>query len=957
MKTEKKKYLMRTTMLLLLMMFTTAISRAQTFSGGSGTENNPYQIKTVADLTELATLANNDKSDYYDATKGKYFKLMNDITYGSNDTFTPIGGVVNGYYRYFHGTFDGDGHIISGIVCNNPSSDFQGLFGEISENGIVRNVIVANATISGQYNVGGIVGFVSGGKIEHCAVLHSSISGSDYVGAIFGSNGYSTPFISDNFYGGCSVKVGDAEAATSNVGSGSGDVFGIKVASTTESTGFSKKLTVAGTDYYIEADMALSQSNYDHTGNTIDISPTVTFWGKTLDASNYTLSVTNSSSEDVTGNVKDSGIYTLTVSGVNGKGYYGTYRLPIAVGDDKVVDVNVTTMATGTYELISDVIITERITINGDVVLNLGAGYTLRAMKGIELSGDNKLTINGSGTLTTTGGTDKSGIGAINVGTLIINGGTINATGAWYAAGIGGDKNNTSGGSITINGGVVTATGGTNGAGIGGGYRLSSSTTYGVAGTIVINGGQVTATAVSGDAAGIGKGANGVEGGSLTLSWTDAATDFIQVTTVNGTPFGGFSSISLAKDFVLDGTETQATAANINSSGKTVKLVSAKNLSNASITGIETIYDHTGSNITVTPTVTLLGTPLTLNTDYTVSYKWNGIVVGAVRDIGNYTLTVTAKDGSGYSGSASKDFSVIGTLAGSGTEGDPYRISNSEDWTIFATKVENGTSYSGKFITLDNTNISITTMVGTSAHPFQGTFNGGGHTMILDLTGDGANYIAPFRYVNGATIKLLHTSGTINAATEKYCAGLIGEAKGEVTITSCRSSVAISSDHSGMTGSNHYAYHGGFVGFQPNTSGYSLTFTDCLFDGSITDTEATNCAGFLGYRNQTLTITNCLMAGTLNVKQNLTNSTATFSYNYNDVTTLTNSYYRTDYGGNQGTAVGTMTASELKTALGEGWEVTMCSLSWVATILPQPPSPILPTNIPAQEQTSASCLS
>ena len=82
----------------------------------------------------------------------------------------------------------------------------------------------------------------------------------------------------------------------------------------------------------------------------------------------------------------------------------------------------------------------QRITISGSVILNLGAGTTLVASKGIELAEGNKLTIYGSGTLTATGASGKSGIGSRYFGTLVVNGGNITATGGTGAAGIGGDQ-------------------------------------------------------------------------------------------------------------------------------------------------------------------------------------------------------------------------------------------------------------------------------------------------------------------------------------------------------------------------------------------------------------------------------------------------------------------------------------------------------------------------------------
>ena len=171
--------------------------------------------------------------------------------------------------------------------------------------------------------------------------------------------------------------------------------------------------------------------------------------------------------------------------------------------------------------------ISSRIKVNGDVVLTLGPGTSLTVLKGIERSKGNKLTINGPGKLEILDcDEDKSGIGAVEVGTLIINGGDIYVGSGKYAAAIGGDKNNISGGSITINGGKVQAihAGLVFAVGIGGGYDDQVGH-YGVCGDIVINGGQVTATALT---YGFGQGyqspdvdPNTYTSGTLTLGWTN----------------------------------------------------------------------------------------------------------------------------------------------------------------------------------------------------------------------------------------------------------------------------------------------------------------------------------------------------------------------------------------------------------------------------------------------------
>ena len=142
----------------------------------------------------------------------------------------------------------------------------------------------------------------------------------------------------------------------------------------------------------------------------------------------------------------------------------------------------------------NEVVVSERIKIEGSVFLLLPDGKTLTASKGITVSSGNTLVI------------DKYGSTATGTGTLIAGGA---GTTSQYAAGIGGGDYG-DGGTVTINGGTVTATGGHSGAGIGGGYS-------GAGGTVTIKGGTVTANGGAGGA-GIGGGGSGGAGGNVTIN-------------------------------------------------------------------------------------------------------------------------------------------------------------------------------------------------------------------------------------------------------------------------------------------------------------------------------------------------------------------------------------------------------------------------------------------------------
>ena len=269
---------------------------------------------------------------------------------------------------------------------------------------------------------------------------------------------------------------------------------------------------------------------------------------------------------------------------------------------------------------------------------------------------------------------------------------------------------------------------------------------------------------------------------------------------------------------------------------------------------------------------------------------------------------------------------AMAAITGSGTADDPYLISSTADWNTFANNVNNGTSYSGQTVKL-NADISVTTMVGTWDNPFNGTFDGGGHTLNVTLnSGNQYGYedayygVAPFRFTNGATIQFLAVTGIVTTSTLKYAAGLIGMTKGGTnTILNCISSVEIFSTIA-QYGSDFDGTHGGFIGKASGT----VTINNSLFNGQLTttsDNPTINCGGFVGWRNGTLSISNCLYAPNTTIPSGKTAVNVGATFSRNDVTP-TNSYYTQTLGTAQGTAVGSKTAAQLVAALGSAWRVS-----------------------------------
>ena len=160
-----------------------------------------YTITTTAGLNLLAALVNNGEFRNFE---GKFFKLGNDITYthGNSDTennYTAIGGNIDGNWRYFCGTFDGQGHTVRGIRINKDGTasadNYQGLFG-MTMGATIKNVILADARITGWVYVGGIVGFITrdngqGGIVENCRVgndvtIHAVDNYASFHGGVVG---------------------------------------------------------------------------------------------------------------------------------------------------------------------------------------------------------------------------------------------------------------------------------------------------------------------------------------------------------------------------------------------------------------------------------------------------------------------------------------------------------------------------------------------------------------------------------------------------------------------------------------------------------------------------------------------------------------------------------------------------------------------------------------------------
>ena len=533
------------------------------------------------------------------------------------------------------------------------------------------------------------------------------------------------------------------------------------------------------------------------------------------------------------------------------------------------------------------------ITVSGADVIAVGGSFGPGIGAGQQSScGDILIS---DGTVDATGGAAAAGIGIgfhATCGDILVSGGDVTATGGENGAGIGAAKE-TGCGNITISGGTVNAMGGNGGAaGIGTGREKSSC------GIITISGGEVTAEGGDSMAAGIGSGYLSVNG-AIVISGGDV--------TATGSPGGAGI-----------GAGYEADCADITISGGIVIATGSRYAAGIGGGANSTNDTITVSGGTVYATGDLYGAG--------IGGGVNGVCGDIVLEDGVILVTATHGDncsnsvGKGAGSGSCGSVTVGGVETGNITE-NPYiynpcitTIASTADWDAFASRVNRGVdSYDGKTVTLA-ADVAATTMVGTSDHPFCGTFNGGGHTLAAAIV-SAEQCAALFRQIDGATISNLTVTGTV-AGSAAHAAGLVGAcgATRPNILRDCTVAVAVSG-----TG-----YAGGIVGHGGDGT---LTFEGCVFRGSVGGFNAF-AGGLMGWSNTlTLNIANCLSAGSFTPADGGTYHPIACKFASRTVTAYSVGTYYLN------TAVPTATGGNLVVgALGEPVSATRIDCEWTVPV-------------------------
>ena len=142
-------------------------SVAASFSGGSGTDDDPWKISNGSELAYLASLVNSNGS----ATYNQYYILTADIDLGGRE-WTGIGN-QNNAAKAFKGKFDGNGKVITGFAIEEERDYTPGLFGLLDGGAVVKNLTVHGCIRAGsKKDFGGLLcASVNGGSaVANCTV-------------------------------------------------------------------------------------------------------------------------------------------------------------------------------------------------------------------------------------------------------------------------------------------------------------------------------------------------------------------------------------------------------------------------------------------------------------------------------------------------------------------------------------------------------------------------------------------------------------------------------------------------------------------------------------------------------------------------------------------------------------------------------------------------------------------
>jgi hypothetical protein len=176
-----------------IFLFVTVFLLAVMGYGGTCGPYNPIppsENLEIRDWYDLDDVRNNLAGNHtlmndLDSTTAGYTELASPTANGGKG-WQPVGKITGVSGTTFAGTVDGQGYVICDLFINRPDEMYVGLFGSVYEGGIIKNIGVVNATVTGKGIVGGLVG--SNYVIVSNSYSKGSVTGGVAVGGLIGDN-------------------------------------------------------------------------------------------------------------------------------------------------------------------------------------------------------------------------------------------------------------------------------------------------------------------------------------------------------------------------------------------------------------------------------------------------------------------------------------------------------------------------------------------------------------------------------------------------------------------------------------------------------------------------------------------------------------------------------------------------------------------------------------------------
>jgi hypothetical protein len=146
---------------------------------GSGTADDPYIITTASELQAME----DDLDAHYQL--GADIDASGTAQWNNGTGFMPVGPDDD---TGFTGSFDGNGYTITGLTIDRSGSLWVGLFGYV-DSAEIRDVTLADTTITGDEYVGELAGEVGDNSTITGVTVDGTVDGNENVGGLIGASG------------------------------------------------------------------------------------------------------------------------------------------------------------------------------------------------------------------------------------------------------------------------------------------------------------------------------------------------------------------------------------------------------------------------------------------------------------------------------------------------------------------------------------------------------------------------------------------------------------------------------------------------------------------------------------------------------------------------------------------------------------------------------------------------